>query len=121
VLTGVDIGDSLACDGLIQGDEAAIDADKAGAMPARREARAEVGSRSGLVPRRHPRRRSPPWQHWTAVASTPGRSRADRLFGLTRRSFGSRRVRYPGRKRSGCGLHLARAAIDRRRAVTMMG
>jgi IS5 family transposase len=119
VLTGADIGDSLACDGLVQGDEAIVYADKAYDMQARREALAEAGIRSGLMHRRHPRRRSPPWQKWMNVALTPIRCQVERLFGLMKRSYGYRRVRYLGLNRNRSHLYLICAAINLRRAVNL--
>jgi IS5 family transposase len=121
MLTGADIGDSLACDGLIQVDEAAVYADKAYDMQARREALAEAGIRSGLMHRRHPRRRSPPWQKGMNVALTPVRCQVERLFGLMKRSYGYRRIRYHGLMRNSSHLHLLCTAINLRRALNLTG
>ena len=65
ILTGADVGDSLVADALIQGDEAAVYADKAYDSQARREALAEAGIIDAVMHRRHARRRQPSWQKWT--------------------------------------------------------
>ena len=54
VLTGADVGDSLAADALIQGDEVTVYADKAYDSQARREALTEAGIIAAVMYRRHP-------------------------------------------------------------------
>jgi IS5 family transposase len=75
VLSGANVGDSLAADGLMQGDEAAVFADEACASAARREALAEVGIADGTMHRGHARRRLTAWQgvsHKSPKAVGPG-------------------------------------------------
>nr|WP_211225317.1 IS5 family transposase [Rubritepida flocculans] len=79
ILTGADVGDSLAADASIQGDEAAVFADKAYDSTARREALAKVGVADGIMHRAHPRRRSVSWQRWMNVAPPDPRPSRARL------------------------------------------
>jgi IS5 family transposase len=116
ILTGADVGDSLAADALIQGDEAAVYADKAYDSRTRRQVLSEAGIVDAVMYRRHPRRRQPAWQKWMNVALTPIRCQVERLFGLMKRSYGYRRVRYRGLDRNRAQLLLMCMAINLRRA-----
>jgi transposase, IS5 family len=116
ILTGADVGDSLVADALIRGDETAVYADKAYDSQARREALAEAGIADALMHRRHPRLRQPAWQKWMNVALTPIRCQVERLFGLMKRSYGYRRVRYRGLQRNRAQLLFMCMAINLRRA-----
>jgi transposase, IS5 family len=120
ILTGADVGDSLVADALIQGDERAVYADRAYDSRARREALAEAGIGDALMHRRHPRRRQPAWQKWMNVALTPIRCQVERLFGLMKRSYGYRRVRYRGLARNRAQLLLMCMAINLRRADRLL-
>jgi IS5 family transposase len=119
ILTGADVGDSLAADGLVQGDEAAVFMDKAYDAMARREAPAEAGIADGIMHRGHPRRPLAPWQRWMNVALAPIRGQVERTFGTLKRSYGWRRVRYRGLARNGAHLHLLCIALNLRRAVRL--
>ena len=116
ILTAADMGDSLIADALIQGDEAAVYADKAYDSEARRRALAATGIGDALMHRRHARRRQPAWQKWMNVALTPIRCQVERLFGLMKRSYGYTRVRYRGLARNRAQLLLMCMAINLRRA-----
>ena len=116
ILTAADMGDSLIADALIQGDEAAVYADKAYDSEARRRALAAAGIGDALMHRRHARRRQPAWQKWMNVALTPIRCQVERLFGLMKRSYGYTRVRYRGLARNRAQLLLMCMAINLRRA-----
>ena len=70
ILTSADIGESIAADALICGDEAAVLADKAYEM-ARRDALAEAGITDRIMHRRHADKKSPPWHKWMNVAVAP--------------------------------------------------
>jgi IS5 family transposase len=118
-LTGADVGESLAADGLVQGDEGAVYADKAYDSRARRDALAAAGIAYGLMHRAHPRRQLKPWQKWLNVALAPIRGQVERVFGLMKRSYGYRRVRYRGLVRNRCHLALLCAAINLRRALRL--
>jgi IS5 family transposase len=116
VLTGADIGDSVAADGLVQGDEAAVFMDKAYDSAPRRVALAEAGIVAGIMHRGHARRSLTAWQRWMNVALAPIRSQVERTFGTLKRSYGWRRVRYRGLLRNGAHLHLLCTAMNLRRA-----
>ena len=120
ILTGADVGDSLVADALIQGDEAAVYADKAYDSEARRQALGEAGITAALMHRGHARRRQPSWQKWMNVALTPIRCQVERLFGLMKRSYGYRRVRYRGLQRNRAQLLLMCMAINLRRADRLL-
>ena len=115
VLTGADVGDSLAADGLIQGDEAAVFMDKAYDSAPRREALAEAGIADGIMHRGHARRPLTAWQRWMNTALAPIRGQVERAFGTLKRSYGWRRVHYRGLLRN-VHLHLLCAAMKLRRA-----
>jgi IS5 family transposase len=104
VLTSADVGDSLAADGLVQGDEAAVFMDKAYDSAARREALAEAGIVDGIMHRGHARRPLAAWQRWMNTALAPIRGQVERAFGTLKRSYGWRRVRYRGLVRNGAHL-----------------
>jgi IS5 family transposase len=78
VLTGADVGDSLAADGLVQGDEAAVFMDKAYGSAPRREVLAEGGIVDGIMPRPC----APPSHRLAALDER--RARADLWPGQTR-------------------------------------
>lgn len=119
ILTGADVGESLVADALVQGDEAAIYADKAYDAQARREALAEAGIEDRLMYRAHARRRLKGWQKWMNVALAPIRGQIERVFGLMKRAYGYRRVRYRGLARNGAHLQLLCAAVNLRRAANL--
>jgi IS5 family transposase len=116
ILTGADVGDSLAADALVQGDEDAVFADKAYDSAARREALAEAGIVDAIMYRGHARRPLAPWQRWMNAALAPIRGQVERAFGTLKRSYGWRRVRYRGLARNGAHLHLLCTAMNLRRA-----
>ncbi len=55
------------------------------------------------------------------IALAPIRCQVERLFGLMKRFYGYRRVRYLGLERNGSHLYLMCAAINLRRAVNLTG
>jgi IS5 family transposase len=116
VLTGADLGDSLAADMLVQGDEGAVFADKAYDSIARREALASAGIADAIMHRGHARRRLAPWQRWMNAAFAPIRGQVERAFGTLKRGYGWRRVRSRGLARNGAHLHLPCTAMNLRRA-----
>ena len=115
ILTGADVGDSLAADALVQGDEGAVFADKAYDSAARREALASAGIADAIMHRCYARRLTPS-QRWMNTALAPIRGQVERAFGTLKRSYGWRRVRYRGLARNGAHLHLLCTAMNLRRA-----
>jgi IS5 family transposase len=137
VLTGADVpcgrppvsGDSLAADGLVQGDEAAVFMEpkatpegryKAYDSAARREALAEAGIADGIMHRGHARAPLTAWQRWMNTALAPIRGQVERAFGTLKRSYGWRRVRYRGMPRNGAHPLLLCTAINLRRAERLV-
>jgi IS5 family transposase len=121
ILTSADIGESIAADALICGDEAAVLADKAYESMTRREALAEIGITDRIMHRRHAGRRQPSWQKWMNVAITPLRGQIEKLFGTMKRRYLYRRVRYRGLVRNRCQLWLLCMAMNLRRADQLTG
>ena len=93
ILTSADIGESLAADTLVCGDERAVLADKAYESMGRRDAPAEVGIVDRIMHRRHAGKRQPSWHKWMNVAITPLRGQTLKLFGTMKRRHLYRRVR----------------------------
>jgi IS5 family transposase len=119
VMAPADVHDSVKADGLVQGDEQAVYADKAYDSEARR---ADLRAR-GIKPRiMHKARRNKPlkpWQVWMNKAMAPIRAGVERLFGTMKRTYGYRRVRYLGLERNDAQLQLLCAAINLRRALVL--
>lgn len=119
ILSGADLHDSLAGPSLVQGDEAAVYADKAYDSRKFRDALEEAGIRDGIM---HKARRNHPlkdWQRWLNKALSPIRSGVERGFATMKRYYGYRRVRYLGLARNRCHLNLMCAAINLRRAIAL--
>jgi transposase, IS5 family len=116
ILTSADIGESIAADALICGDEAAVLADKAYESMARRDALAEAGITDRIMHRRHADKKSPSWHKWMNVAVAPLRGQIEKLFGTMKRHYLYRRVRYRSLERNRCQLWLLCTAMNLRRA-----
>ncbi len=119
VMTPADVHDSVMGDGLVQGDEEAVYADKAYDSAERR-----AGLRArGIVPRimYQARRNRPlrPWQVAFNKAVAPVRAGVERLFGTMKQAYGYRQVRYLGLARNSVQLQLLCAAINLRRALAL--
>jgi IS5 family transposase len=135
ILTGAEIGDSLAADALVQGDEAAGLMDKAYDSAARREALSAAGIADGIMHRADARRPLAPSQRWMSRMPVRGEvdlAIASRLRGRDtvrflplprssrRASTGSQaRPRSPGAKCCGAGsLPFRPEATASRRSMT---
>ena len=119
VMTPADVHDSVMGDGLVQGDEEAVYADKAYDSAERR-----AGLRArGIAPRimYQARRNRPlrPWQVAFNKAVAPVRAGVERLFGTMKQAYGYRQVRYLGLARNRVQLQLLCAAINLRRALAL--
>lgn len=122
-LTGAKTNDSQVADGLICGDEQAVLADKAYDSKARRQLLKRLGIADGIMRRA--------W--WGSVrAGRPDpqlvarntalsriRSQVEQVFGLMKRSYHYRRVRYLGLARNQTQLALLCIAINLRRALSL--
>ena len=119
VMTPADVHDSVMGDGLVQGDEEAVYADKAYDSAERR-----AGLRAqGIAPRimYQARRNRPlrPWQVAFNKAVAPVRAGVERLFGTMKQAYGYRQGRYLGLARNSVQLQLLCAAINLRRALAL--
>jgi IS5 family transposase len=119
ILTGADLHDSQAARDLIQGDEAAVYADKAYGSKALREELAERGIKDGLMYKAARNRPLKNWQVWFNKAVSPIRSGVERGFATMKRHYGFTRVRYLGLARNACALNLMCTAINLRRALAL--
>jgi IS5 family transposase len=118
-MTPADVHDSVPADDLVQGDEAAVYADKAYDSEERR-----AGLRArGIEPRimYQARRNRPlrPWQTWFNKAVAPVRAGVERVFGTMKRGYGHRQVRYLGLARNDVQLQALCLAINLRRALAL--
>jgi IS5 family transposase len=119
VMTPADVHDSVPADDLVQGDEAAVYADKAYDSEPRR-----AGLRGrGIEPRiMYQARRNRPLKPWQAAfnkAAAPIRAGVERLFATMKRPCGHRRVRYLGLARNDVQLQALCAAVNLRRALAL--
>jgi len=121
ILTSADIGESIAADALICGDEQAVLADKASESVGRRAVLAEAGITDRIMHRRQAGKRQPSWPKWMNVAITPLRGQIEKLFGTMKRRYLYRRVRYHGLVRNRCQLWLLGMAMNLRRADQLAG
>lgn len=121
VLTGARVGDSLVADGLIQGDEGALYADRAYENKHRRRRLKAAGIKDRIMHRAN--KHQPVLPHWQQVHNkliSPIRANVERLFGTMKRSYGYRRVRYRGLERNQSHLYLLCIAINLRRAEKLL-
>jgi IS5 family transposase len=119
LLTSADLHDSQAAIELIQGDEAAVYADKAYGSQNLRNQLAQAGIHDGLMykaARNKPLKR---WQKWFNKAVAPIRAGVERGFATMKRHYGFTQVRYLGLVRNACALHLMCTAINLRRALVL--
>ncbi len=122
VLTSANINESTVADALICGDEKAVYADKAYESKERRRRLKEAGIKDRIMHRRHKHQKDglPRLQKMRNRLITPIRANVERLFGLMKRSYGYRQVRYRGLVRNQAQLHLMCIAINLRRAETLL-
>ena len=119
ILTSADLHDSMVGASLVQGDEAAVYADKGYDSQKFRDALAKAGIKDGVM---HKARRNAPlknWQKWFNKAVSPIRSGVERGFAIMKRYYGYRQVRYIGLARNRCHLNLMCTAINLRRAIAV--
>jgi IS5 family transposase len=119
LLTSADLHDSQAAAELIQGDEAAVYADKAYGSQALRDQWPQAGLQGGLMDKAARNRPLKGWQKWFNKAVAPIRAGVERSFATMKRHYGFTQVRYLGLARNACALHLMCTAINRRRALVL--
>jgi transposase, IS5 family len=119
VMTPADVHDSVPADGLVQGGEAAVYADKAYDSEARRAGLRERGVEPRIMHKARRNRPLKPWQTAFDKAVAPIRAGVERLFATMKRAYGYRRVRYRGLARNDVQLQALCAAINLRRALAL--
>jgi IS5 family transposase len=118
-MTPADVHDSVPAADLVQGDEAAVYADKAYDSEARRTGLRERGIEPRIMYQARRNRPLKPWQTWFNKAVAPIRAGVERLFATMKRTYGHRRVRYLGLARNDVRLQALCAAINLRRALAL--
>lgn len=119
VLTPANVHDSGLGAALVQGDEQAVYADKAyDGEDFRRQLKA-AGIDDRLMHRARRNRPLKSWQRWMNRALAPIRAGVERPFGVLKRSYGFRRVRYWSLARNAVHLHLLAVALNLRRALAL--
>ena len=119
VMTPADVHDSVMGDGLVQGDEDAVYADKAYDDAARRKRLRKQGIEPRIMYQARRNRPLRPWQVAFNKAVAPIRAGVERLFATMKRTYGHRRVRYLGLARNDVQLQALCAAINLRRALAL--
>ena len=119
VMTPADVHDSVMGDGLVQGDEDAVYADKAYDDAARRKRLRKQGIEPRIMYQARRNRPLRPWQVAFNKAVAPIWAGVERLFATMKRAYGYRRVRYLGLARNDVQLQALCAAINLRRALAL--
>jgi len=119
VMTPADVHDSVMGDGLVQGDEDAVYADKAYDDAARRKRLRKQGIEPRIMYQARRNRPLRPWQVAFNKAVAPIRAGVERLFATMKRAYGYRRVRYLGLARNEVQLQALCIAINLRRALAL--
>lgn len=120
ILTPAKVYESEVADALIIGDEEAVYADRAYEHKARRQHLKAMGIKDRIMHRRHKYQTELPyWQQQRNLLIAPIRARVERVFGLMKRSYGYRRVRYYSLSANALQLELMCIAINLRRAVAL--
>jgi transposase, IS5 family len=119
VMTPADVHDSVVADERVQGDEAAVYADKAYDDAAQRARLKARGIKPQLMHQARRNKPLKPWPVWFNKAVAPIRAAVERLFGTMKRTYGYRRVRHRGLARNNVQLQVLCAAINLRRGLTL--
>jgi transposase, IS5 family len=119
-LTPANVNETVVADGLIQGDEGAVYADRAYDTRARRAALRARGIKDRIMHRpnkHHPE--LPYWQQRRNRLIARIRGRVETAFAVLKRGYGWTRVRYLGLAKNQSHLHLLCIALNLRRAVAL--
>ena len=120
-MTSAKINDTEPADELVQGDEKAVYADKAYDTKARRQRLKAAGIKDRIM--RRANKHQPVLPHWEQVRNkliAPIRAAVERTFGVLKRSYGYRRVRYRGLAKNTSHLFVLCIALNLRRAEKLM-
>lgn len=120
LLTPARVYESEVANALICGDERAIYADRAYEHKERRRQLKARGIKDRIMHRSHKNQAAlPHWQQRRNALIGPIRSTIEHLFGIMKRSYGYRRVRYFSLARNALQLELLCIAINLRRAAAL--
>lgn len=120
ILTPAKIYESEVADRLIAGDERAVYADRAYEHKERRRQLRALGIKDRIMHRSHKNQPSlPHWQKRRNALISPVRASIEHLFGVMKRSYGYRRVRYFSLERNALQLELLCIALNLRRAAVL--
>jgi transposase, IS5 family len=120
VMTTAQLHDSQACDALIQGDEAAVYADKAYDDAMRRERLKAAGIKPRIL---YKARRNKPlktWQKYFNKAAAVVRAAVERPFALMKGPYRLARCRYLGLARNDAHLQLFASAYNLKTAMVLI-
>lgn len=121
ILTPARVNDSEVADALVMGDEGAVYADRAYEHKDRRRWLKELGIKDRIMHRSHKHQAAlPHWQKRRNALIAPIRASIEHLFGIMKRSYGYRRVRYFSLERNALQLQLLCLAINMRRACVLI-
>lgn len=120
LLTPAKVYESEVAEALICGDERAVYADRAYEHKERRRRLRALGIKDRIMHRRHKHQATlPRWQQRRNALIAPIRATVEHLFGVMKRSYGYRRVRYFSLARNALHLELLCIAINLRRAAAL--
>lgn len=118
-LTGADLHDSRKGGDLVQGDEAAIYADKAYDAQSFRNRIHAAGAADRVMHAARRHRRLKPWQRWMNKTLAPIRGAVERVFGTLKRSYRADRARFWNGPRNTVDLTVKVLAYNLRRALSL--
>lgn len=120
-LTPAKVNESEVADALICGDERAVYADRAYEHKDRRARLRQAGIKDRIMHRSHKNQSALPyWQQRRNALIAPIRATVEHLFGVMKRSYGYRRVRYRSLERNALQFELLCIAINLRRAAVLL-
>jgi IS5 family transposase len=120
LLTPAKVYESEVADALICGDERAVYADRAYEHKDRRRRLKALGIKDRIMHRSHKNQPAlPRWQQRRNALIAPIRATIEHLFGVMKRGYGYRRVRYFSLARNALQLELLCLAINLRRAAVL--
>lgn len=121
ILTPAKVYESEVADQLIMGDERAVYADRAYEQKERRLWLTALGIKDRIMHRRHKHLAElPHWQQRRNALIAPIRASIEHIFGVMKRCYGYRRVRYFSLPRNALQLQLLCCAINLRRACVLL-
>jgi IS5 family transposase len=121
LLTAANVNDTEPADGLIQGDEAAVYADKAYGSHARSARLKDAGIKNRIMQRANKHHALSARQRQRNRLIAKVRAAVETVFAVFKRSYGYRRVRYFGLPRNQTQLALLCTAFNMRRALALTG